>query len=79
MRLHITLPDDLLRKLDRRVGLRRRSGFIARAARLALEDEAGWELAEPSLGSIESEGHEWDADPAAWVRRWRRSDVGRVG
>lgn len=79
MRLHITLSDDLIRDLDRRVGPRRRSGFIARAVRLALEDEARWELVESSLGSIESEGHEWDADLAAWVREGRRADTSRVG
>jgi hypothetical protein len=79
MRLHITLSDDLVVELDRRVGPRRRSGFIARAVRLALEDEARWELVETSLGSIEAEGHEWDADPAAWVSGSRRADVSRVG
>ena len=79
MRLHITLADELVRDLDRRVGPRRRSGFIARAVRLALEDEQRWELVESSLGSIDDEGHEWDADPAAWVRTNRRTDVARVG
>jgi hypothetical protein len=79
MRLHITLEDDLVRNLDRRVGPRRRSGFIARAVRLALEDEARWELVESALGSVESEGHDWDADPADWVRRERRSEASRVG
>ena len=69
----------LVRDLDRRVGPRRRSEFIARAVGLALEDDARWELVESSLGSIESEGHEWNADPAAWVRRGRRSAAGRVG
>lgn len=79
MRLHITLSDDLVRDLDRRVGPRRRSGFIARAVGLALEDEARWELIESSLGSIPDDGHEWDADPAAWVRDSRRTDPGRIG
>ena len=79
MRLHITLSDELIRDLDRRVGPRRRSGFIARAVRLALDDEARWELVESSLGSIEDAGHEWDADPAAWVSEGRRIDVSRVG
>jgi metal-responsive CopG/Arc/MetJ family transcriptional regulator len=73
MRLHITLDDDLVHELDRRVGPRRRSGFIARAVRLALEDEARWELAESALGSIESEGHDWAGDPSAWVHRERSS------
>ena len=79
MRLHITLADGLVRDLDRRVGPRRRSGFIARAVRLALEDEARWDLIESSLGSIDDDGHEWDADPAAWVHESRRADLGRVG
>ena len=79
MRLHITLSDDLVRELDSRIGPRRRSGFIARAVRVALEDKMRWDLVESSLGSIESEGHEWDADPAAWVREGRRADLGRVG
>jgi len=79
MRSHITLPDGLVRDLDRHVGPRRRSEFIARTVRRALEDEARWELVESSLGSIESEGHDWHADPAAWVRRGRRSDGSRVG
>jgi hypothetical protein len=79
VRLHITLADELVRDLDRRVGPRRRSGFIARAVRLALEDEQRWELVESSIGSIDDQGHEWDADPAAWVRASRRADAARVG
>ncbi len=79
MRLHITLSDELVRDLDRRVGPRRRSGFIARAVQLAVEDEVRWELVESSLGSIDDAGHDWDADPATWVRAGRRADVSRVG
>ena len=44
MRLHITLDDTLVRELDRRVGNRRRSGFIARAVEAALDGERRWEL-----------------------------------
>jgi hypothetical protein len=29
-----------------------------------------------SLGSIEDHGHEWDTDPAAWVRRGRSDRTG---
>jgi Arc/MetJ family transcription regulator len=79
MRLHISLDDRLVQELDRRVGLRRRSSFIARAVQRALEDERRWELIESSLGSIADEGHEWDADPAAWVEAQRRVDERRVG
>lgn len=73
--MHITLADELVCELDKRVGPRRRSGFIARAIRLALEDEMRWDVIESSLASIPATGHEWDADPAAWVRLSRRADA----
>jgi Arc/MetJ-type ribon-helix-helix transcriptional regulator len=79
MRLHITLDEELVRELDRRVGSRRRSAFIARAVERALDDEQRWEAIESALGSIADEGHEWDEDPARWVREQRRADVRRVG
>jgi hypothetical protein len=79
MRLHITLRDELVRELDKRVGARRRSGFIARAVEAALDDERRWELIDSSLGSISEDGHEWDDDPASWVREQRRMDERRVG
>lgn len=79
MRLHITLADDLVRDLDRRVGPRGRSGFITQAVTLALEDETRWELIESALGSIPATGHDWDDDPAEWVSASRRADAARVG
>ena len=36
-----------------------------------------WEDIEAALGTIPDSGHEWDDDPAAWVRRQRRSDPRR--
>jgi len=79
MRVHITLSDDLVRELDRRVGARGRSAFIAGAIREALENEQRWELVESALGAIDDEGHDWDVDPAAWVREQRSADSSRVG
>jgi len=79
MRLHITLPDELVRDLDRRVGARRRSAFIAAAVREALDDERRWESIESALGSIAANGHAWDDDPASWVHEQRRADPTRVG
>jgi hypothetical protein len=79
MRLHISLADELVAELDRRVGPRRRSSFIAAAVRRAIDDERRWDLIESALGSIEDEGHEWDEDPAAWVRSQRRLDRQRLG
>ena len=79
MRLHITLADDLVQDLDARVGARRRSAFIAEAVRQALDEERRWELIESALGSIPDSGHDWDVDPASWVRRQRRADRSRIG
>ena len=79
MRLHITLADNLVHELDRRVGSRRRSAFIAGAVAHALEDERRWELIDSALGAVGDGEHAWDADPAGWVREQRRSDQARVG
>lgn len=79
MRLHITLEDELVRRLDRRVGPRGRSAFIAAAVKRTLEDEQRWDDVESALGQLDDEGHDWDADPAAWVREQRRSDARRSG
>jgi len=79
VRLHINLDDALVAELDRLVGPRRRSAFVASAVRAALDDERRWELIESSFGSIPDTGHEWDEDPAAWVREQRYADERRVG
>lgn len=79
MRLHISLDDELIAQLDRKVGRRRRSAFIAETVRHALEDERRWDAIEAALGAIEDAGHDWDADPAGWVRAQRHGDPRRVG
>lgn len=79
MRVHINLEDRLVAQLDRRVGKRKRSAFIAETVRRALEDQRRWDDILASLGKIADKGHEWDADAAAWVRHQRRADARRVG
>jgi metal-responsive CopG/Arc/MetJ family transcriptional regulator len=79
MRLHISLDDDLVRQLDRRVGKRRRSSFIGETVRRALDDERRWDEIEAGLGALDAHAHEWDRDPAAWVSTQRHSDEARVG
>jgi hypothetical protein len=79
MRLHISLDDGLIAELDRRAGRWQRSAFIARTVERALEDERRWEEIEASLGRVEDRGHDWDRDPAAWVRAGRRAERQRVG
>ena len=77
--MQISLDDELVAEFDKRVGKRGRSGFIARMLRRTLDDERRWDLILSSIGSIEDTGHDWDEDPAAWVRDQRRSDPRRVG
>lgn len=78
MRLHISLEDELVAELDRRVPARDRSRFIGHAVRRALDEDRRHAALEAALGSIADSGHEWDDDPAEWVRR-QRADEGRVG
>ncbi len=79
MRLHISIEDDLVAQLDCHVGPRGRSAFIVETLRRALEDERRWDDVEAALGTVSDEGHDWDADPASWVRAQRRGDERRVG
>jgi metal-responsive CopG/Arc/MetJ family transcriptional regulator len=79
MRMHIALDDDLVAELDRRVGPRRRSAFIAELVRRGLDDERRWDDIESALGALVDAEHEWDADPAAWVRRQRQREGRRSG
>jgi metal-responsive CopG/Arc/MetJ family transcriptional regulator len=79
MRVHITLDDELVDRLDRRVGRRRRSAFISATVRMALDDERRWEDIEAGFGALTEREHDWDADPAGWVRAQRSGDLARVG
>ena len=74
MRIHIALDDELVAELDRRAGARRRSAFVAELIKRGLEDERRWDDIESALGSVPDSGHEWDEDPAMWVRRQRQGD-----
>jgi len=79
MRLHIALDDELVAEVDRRVGPRRRSAFIADLIRREIESDRRWEDITSALGALADTGHEWDDDPAAWVREQRRGDARRSG
>jgi hypothetical protein len=79
MRVHISLEDEILRDLDRRVGRRRRSAFIAHAVRSALDDERRWSDIEGAVGRLGDVEHEWDVDPGEWVRAQRVGDARRLG
>lgn len=79
MRVHITLGEDVVEEIDRAVGPRRRSSFIADAIRKELESKRRWEEMRSAIGSISDEGHPWDDDVAKWVHDSRREDPRRVG
>jgi hypothetical protein len=77
--MHIVLADELVAELDRRVGPRQRSAFITELIKRGIDDERRWDDIESSLGALADTGHEWDADPAAWVRAQRHGDHRRSG
>lgn len=79
MRIHIALPDALVLELDQRAGARKRSAFICELVRRALDDERRWDDIEAALGGIPDSEHDWDDDPAEWVRRQRHLGDGRSG
>lgn len=80
MRVHITLDDALVSEIDRRVGVGRRSAYVAAAVRTALDSEQRWELIESAIGTIEDDGDRlWGSDTAEWVHSQRRIDGRRVG
>jgi len=73
------LDEQLVAEIDRRAGMRRRSAFIAEFIRSGLDNEHRWDEIEASLGSLADSGHEWDGNPAEWVRRQRQGDQRRSG
>lgn len=77
MRLHISIDDDVVRRLDEQVGARERSTFIERAVRRELDHLSRIEALDNAIGAVAGE-HEWDDDPAEWVRS-QRSDARRAG
>lgn len=79
MRVHINLEEELVEQIDRKVGPRKRSSFIAGAVRRQLDADRRWEKIRSAFGSISDEGHIWDPDPARWVHESRRQDPRRMG
>jgi len=79
MRMHIELDDELVARIDASTGQRGRSRFIREAVLSALDHQARTELVRSSRGSIPDRGHDWDKNPAGWVRGQRTSDRRRVG
>lgn len=80
MRMHIELDDEVVREVDRLAGPRERTAFVRRAVLRAVEEARRGEALRAAAGSLSTAPpHDWDADPAAWVRAGRRADERRVG
>ena len=79
MRLHAALDAALRPEIDRRTGSLCRNAFIGELMQRGLDDEPRWDDIEAALGGLPDTGHEWDDDPAAWVRRQRSADPHRTG
>ena len=79
MRLHIHIDDALIARVDEIAGPRARSEFVRNAVQAAVESRRRWDLIEQAAGAVSERQHEWDADPAEWVRQQRRGDPDRVG
>jgi Arc/MetJ family transcription regulator len=77
--MHIELDDDLVAAVDRLAGARGRSEFVREALRTAVARESRMQSLRRAAGAIDADGHDWDADPAAWVADQRRTDARRVG
>src|SRR5262245_19558666 len=87
VRTHVWLSRDVVEDIDRCVGERRRSGFLAEAAREKLERERRMAVLEEFAGwlkDVDVPGWETPESAAEWVHRQRRigkepGDEGRGG
>jgi predicted transcriptional regulator len=77
--MHIELDDELVRRVDRQAGKRGRSAFVRSAIERALEQELRWAALDSAAGALAETTHDWDTDPAEWVRAQRSADPRRVG
>lgn len=80
MRLHIELDDEVVREIDGLTGPRERTAFVRAAVLRAVADAKRAAALEQAAGALrDADPHDWDTDPAAWVRQSRRDDTRRVG
>jgi Arc/MetJ family transcription regulator len=77
--MHIELDDAVVSEIDAIAGTRGRSEYVRAALARALESDRRLKALLSVAGAIKDTPHEWDDDPAAWVRAQRRTDPRRVG
>jgi hypothetical protein len=77
-RTHIVIPEDLTREIDRLVGKRGRSAFLAQAARKELKRLGMLHALERAAGAWKDKDHpELRKGAAQWVESLRRQDERR--
>ncbi len=77
IRAHVILPEDLLERVDRVAGKRRRSRFVEEAVREKLAREAQKATLEAGAGILSKEDYpEWSTpeDISRWVSSLRQAD-----
>ena len=74
MRIHVVIPDELLKDIDELAGKRGRSRFIAEAAKARAYKEVTLKVLREGAGSIDASKHpEWGSTEkvARWIRELR--------
>ena len=81
MRMHVVLPDDLVRAVDALAGKGKRSRFVEEAVRDKLKKERLLSALKNSAGALSGEDYpHWDTPEqvASWVRELRRESDQRL-
>lgn len=81
MRMHVVLPDDLVKSVDAMAGKGKRSRFIEDAVREKLRIEALLSALEETAGMLSADEHpEWATSEkvASWVRESRQQSDRRL-
>ena len=81
MRIHVVLPEDLVKSVDTLAGKGKRSQFIEEAVREKLRKDTLLSALRATAGFISAEDHpEWATSEkvAAWVRESRRQSDRRI-
>jgi Arc/MetJ-type ribon-helix-helix transcriptional regulator len=78
-RAHVILPEDVIAGIDRLVGKRGRSAFLAEVAREEIQRRQQREALKAAAGSWKDKDHpELKGGSAAWVRKMRAESVTRA-
>lgn len=73
VRTHVILPKDIVAKIDRLVGQRKRSHFLADAARREIEHLELLEIARAAAGSARGAPRPW-GDTSESIAKWVHDD-----